>query len=336
MLTMTAYDMIILGLGPAGAYLGHRAKARGLKVLGIDPAENWSATYGGWTDELADAPLVHSEYPSVRFGGLGYRLDREYGIINGEAWRAQLLDFEVIQATGEILSSNKVTANGQEYLAEVVVDARGNAPTPPVQQALGWFIEAAPTTWMDWDNASFLYSFPTAKGHLVEETFLATSRLQDWEELEDKLRRRFPNARVSGTERVLISLGGSDTPGPALGYGARAGFVNPISGFSVGTSISLAEPTLNALFGTGMLPWRRRAFRLDRALALRLQQVLLTLEPADTTELMKTLLRSSCHRRFLTLGDLTGTLLGMAWVFTAVPWRTKKAIAHAMAKNASV
>lgn len=330
MLTMTAYDMIILGLGPAGAYLGHRATARGLKVLGIDPTTRWLATYGGWTDELVDAPLTHREFPSVRFGGLGYRLDREYGIIDGTAWRAQLLDFEVIEGTGEVLSANRVRSDGVEYLADVVVDARGCAPVPPIQQALGWFIEDGPSTWMDFDGETFLYSFPTAQGHLVEETYLATAEPRDWKELEAKLRRRFPKATINGVEHVAISLAGYETPGPALGYGARAGFVNPITGFSVGTSISMAEPTLDALWSGGKLPWRTRTFRADRALAMRLQRTLLELRPDQIQELLRAILLSPFHRRFLTLGDLQGTLMGMSWVFARVSVGTKLAILKAL------
>ncbi|MEJ5996771.1 lycopene cyclase family protein [Corynebacterium sp. H130] len=332
---MTAYDMIILGLGPAGAYLGHRATARGLRVLGIDPVTTWSATYGGWVDELVDVPLAHRCYPSVRFGGLGYRLDREYGIVDSKAWREQLLDFEVLRATGDVLSANHVTAGGQEYMADVVVDARGLAPTPPLQQALGWFLDDGPQTWMDFGTDSFLYSFPTRNGHLVEETYLAIDEPVAWEVLEDKLRKRFPDTEVRGVERVSISLAGHDSPGPALGYGARAGFVNPISGFSLGTSISMAEPTLDALWGEGKLPWRTPRFKLDRALAMRLQLVLLKLEPLQLQELLRALLLSPFHARFLTLGDLGGTLAGMAWVFARVSLGTKMAILKALTTQKS-
>lgn len=322
--------MIILGLGPAGAYLGHRATARGLKVLGIDPAERWHATYGGWVAGLADAPLHWRGFPSVRFGGLGYQLTREYGIIDNERWRAQLLDFEVIQRTAEVISAHKVRVGEQDFLADVVIDARGTMPVPPLQQALGWFVDDGPTAWMNWDGDTFLYSFPTASGHLLEETVLATTEIHPWEELEAQLRKRFPGAQPRATEKVLISLTGRDWPGPALAFGARAGFVNPITGYSLETSISMAEPTLDALWVGGQLPWRTARFRADRALSLRLQRVLLRLEAAQVHEIMRALLLSPFYVRFLSLGDFQGTLRGMAWVFARVSLRTKLAILRAL------
>ena len=42
------YDLVIIGLGPAGCMLGSRATHAGLRVLGIDPTPQWNNTYGIW------------------------------------------------------------------------------------------------------------------------------------------------------------------------------------------------------------------------------------------------------------------------------------------------
>ncbi|QMV85346.1 hypothetical protein HW450_00855 [Corynebacterium hindlerae] len=322
---MSTFDMIILGLGPAGAYLGHRATARGLKVLGIDPAAQWTATYGGWVDELADAPLFWRGFPSVRFGGLGYQLDREYGIIDN-SWRERLLNFEVLQESAEITSAYSVRVAGVEYQTQMLIDARGATPQPPYQQAFGVFLDSGPVTWMDFHGETFQYSFPTPRGHLVEETLLVTATERPWEQLASTL----PQQQNTGEEKVLIPMGPQHYDSPALPYGARAGFINPVCGFSLGTSISLADATLDALWRGGPLPWRTRTFRADVALARRLQRVLLKLEPAQVQHLLKALLLSPFHARFLKLGDLPGTLTGMAWVFARVPLSTKAAILRAL------
>lgn len=317
--------MIILGLGPAGAYLGHRATERGLKVLGIDPAPQWTATYGGWVDELADAPLFWRGFPSVRFGGLGYQLDREYGIVHN-SWRERLLNFEVLVDVAEITSAYSVRVAGVKYQTQVLIDARGATSQPPYQQAFGVFVDKGPVTWMDFRGSTFQYSFPTPRGHLVEETFLVTANERPMGELVSKL----PKQQIQGEEKVLIPMGRQQYDGPALPYGARAGFTNPVSGFSLGTSISLADATLDALWQGGALPWRTRTFRADVALAHRLQAVLLALEPTQVQNLLKALLLSPFHARFLRLGDLGGTLAGMAWVFARVPFSTKAAILRAL------
>lgn len=327
---MSAYDLIIVGLGPAGCILGNRAQARGLRVLGIDRSEKWTATYGGWVDELIDVPFYWQGQPRVRFGGLGHVLDREYGIVDADLWRAQLVTFDTVKAVGQILAANHVQAGGQDYWADVVVDGRGlELSTGPVQQALGWFLDDGPTAWMDFAGPSFLYGFPTARGHLVEETVLATVEEVEWAQLEDKLQQRFPAAQPTAVERVLIPLGQQEHTGPALPYGARAGFINPISGYSLGTSLRFAEQTLDALWHGGKLPWRTRAFRTDKALCAWLLKVMLRVTANDQQRMLLAILRSPFHKRFLTLGDPIGTFIGMLWVFAKVPLSTKIAIIKA-------
>lgn len=331
---MSSYDLIIVGLGPAGAYLGYCAQARGLKVLGVDRNDQWDATYGGWVDELPDVPLHWRGKPTVRFGGLGRVIEREYAIVDSATWRKQLLTFPVRYGTAEIPSANRVLIDGTEVFADVVVDARGAAiqPNSPVQQALGWFIDSAPNAWMDFAGQTFLYSFDTPRGHLVEETYLATSSVQEWSVLEEQLKRRFPQATPTAVEHVLIPLDSHEAAGPALAFGARAGFVNPITGYSLATSLAMAEPTLNALWGGGALPWRSREFRADRALLRLLSKTLTGLPRQQLHSLLRSLLTLPVYiqRRFLRMGDIRGTLMGMALVFARVDIGTKAGILRAL------
>ncbi|MGB7384979.1 MAG: lycopene cyclase family protein, partial [Rhodococcus sp. (in: high G+C Gram-positive bacteria)] len=49
-------EVVVLGLGPAGRALTHRAAAAGLDVIAIDthPARRWTPTYSAWLDELPE------------------------------------------------------------------------------------------------------------------------------------------------------------------------------------------------------------------------------------------------------------------------------------------
>ena len=47
-------DLAVVGLGPAGRALAHRATAAGLDVVAVDPHPDrrWTPTYAAWCDEL--------------------------------------------------------------------------------------------------------------------------------------------------------------------------------------------------------------------------------------------------------------------------------------------
>lgn len=331
---MSAYDLIIVGLGPAGSALGHRAHARGLRVLGLDPTTKWPATYGIFADELpswlVDAPCFSRSFPLAR--ALRERqINRQYCILDNEALRTRLQNFPIIRDPAEIRSSNSVMVAGKTLHADVVVDARGfsAAPGTPVQQAAGQFTrEEGPDLWMDFSGATgrFTYSFATPSGRLVEDTVLAAAHELPWDAFGD------------ADERVLIPLG----PPPAsaaLPYGARAGFINPMSGYSLGTSLSFADPTLDALWPSTPtrrpLPWRTRTFRADRALCTLLQRVLIDVPPATLLEIMNPILVApiDTQRAFLQLGNLLGTVRGMVHVFAHATNCTRIRIVRALLRG---
>ena len=58
-------DLIVVGLGPAGAALAYRAATHyGWRVLGIDPTTSWDKTLGVWVSDiptwLAHLPVIRS------------------------------------------------------------------------------------------------------------------------------------------------------------------------------------------------------------------------------------------------------------------------------------
>ncbi|AKK03190.1 lycopene cyclase family protein [Corynebacterium epidermidicanis] len=341
----TTYDLIIVGLGPAGAALGHRAQARGLKVLGIDPQTRWVNTFGLFRDELpdwlSDIPVSSRSFPTAR-ALRTHQLAREYVILDNDALRRRLLTFEVIQGHAEIQNSTRVQVGPNSFTADVVVDARGARMEEGMvaQQALGWFVtEPIAPNWLDFDprTGQFRYSFPTKHGTLVEQTLLATREVVDWDCLAAQLEADL-DEKPRAVEKVVIPLSPPQPTLSALPFGARAGFINPITGFSLATSFRMVDPTLDALWPKqgdhpNQLPFRTWQFRVDRALCTLIQSVLLELSPARLAEVLDVILGASIktQRGFLGLGDPIGTLWGMMRVFVSVPLGTKVSILRVLA-----
>ena len=149
-------DLIVVGLGPAGAALAYRAATHyGWRVLGIDPTTSWDKTLGVW---VSDIPTWLAHLPVIRSTPAAHALSRHnlgqgYAVIDTAAWRAALVTFPTLCTDATIIDAHNVTAQGTTYRARWVVDARGPLPDPslPVQQALGTFVDAPSTdaTWMD-------------------------------------------------------------------------------------------------------------------------------------------------------------------------------------------
>ena len=149
-------DLIVVGLGPAGAALAYRAASHyGWRVLGIDPTTSWDKTLGVW---VSDIPTWLAHLPVIRSTPAAHALSRHnlgqgYAVIDTAAWRAALVTFPTLCTDATIIDAHTVTAQGTTYRARWVIDARGPLPDPslPVQQALGTFVDAPSTnaTWMD-------------------------------------------------------------------------------------------------------------------------------------------------------------------------------------------
>lgn len=217
----------VIGLGPAGAVIAHRAVARGWAVDGYDPAcvepaddhsateaPRWRSTYGV---RLADLPTwARSE---MSFTAVSPHLyvhtprkrplaNWDYAMIDRERTRERLTQ-------GVRLHKRRVDDLSPASLGvDLVIDCRGVVDRAgsirqvaygvivPPQTAASWGVDSA--EFMDWrpaesnmdadQPASFLYIQPVENGLLLEETVLATRRsTRDLlPVLRQRLYRRFP------------------------------------------------------------------------------------------------------------------------------------------------
>ncbi|MFC9788294.1 lycopene cyclase family protein [Rhodococcus sp. NPDC127528] len=311
-------DLVVVGLGPAGRALAHRAAAAGLDVVGVDPRpqRRWSPTYAAWLDELPDwlEPTVFgSRVPRPSVWALHERrLDRAYGIFDNAALRdaLHLDEVRVVPVRAERLSAGSVLlTDGAEVCARVVVDARGVRPSPELAEQTAYGIvvpgaTAAPAlgdagAWfMDWrrdngtavdDPPSFLYAVPLGGDRvLLEETCLVGRPGLSQRVLKQRLAHRL---RVRGVtvpadadrERVSFPVqaprSGSGSVTPR--FGAAAGLGHPGTGYSVAASLSAADSVVRAVVDRtdpGAALWPARA-RVVGALRDVGLRALLRLEP---------------------------------------------------------
>lgn len=280
-------DVVVLGLGPAGRAVAHRAARHGLTVTAIDPHPHrrWTPTYAAWADELpgwlpeaAIAATVPA--PSV-YTTREVRVPRAYCILDTPALQdgLGLGPVRVVAARAVRAGGDRVILDdGSTVRARAVVDARGTSPNPgvPHQTAFGLVLPAetaAPAlagqrAWiMDWrrDNgaragepASFLYAVPLGGGnYLLEETCLAGRPALSLRVLEQRLRHRLHRRGVtlSGHERservrfALLPPRSAGTGSSPVAFGSRAGLMHPGTGYSVAASLATADRLVGALAG---------------------------------------------------------------------------------------
>lgn len=309
-------DLIVLGLGPAGLALAHRAQARGFRVLGIDPNPEWEHTIGVWEDEIPawlQVPELGRCRPKVRSNGFSRTIERDYVVVDPQTLRTRLTNFPVLRATATIIDAHTVfTDAGHHHEAKRVVDARGwPFITGPVQQAAGHLADDAEPWWMDVRGEHFIYSVPMRGRWLVETTLLITEQARPWEELE---------TTEPCHERVLFPMQIPPYGGPALPFGVRAGMLSPLTGYSVATAWRYVDEVL-----AGNYPWRRPSWKIEQILVRRSQRLLLSEDHEHFFEEMFRL-EDATLRRFLQLGDLRGTVVGMWTIFRRAPWLRRSCI----------
>lgn len=156
-------EIIIVGAGPAGRWLGVHLARQGMSVAFVDPHphENWTNTYGVWLDEvqrLVPGPCFRRTWEAVRVCfGQQKTVERAYGLIDNASFR-RTMDAELrnrgvrfvegvvrqVQRRGE--KAVAYCDDGRRLKARVVVDASGGkaklaklAATPEVayQRAYG-------------------------------------------------------------------------------------------------------------------------------------------------------------------------------------------------------
>lgn len=277
-------DLAVIGDGPAGLALAAAARVRGLRVAVIGSGAPWTATYGTWRD---DVPMLPDECFAAVVPGMvvhGHRrheLDRPYAVVANDALRAHLAEgVELVAARAERTvrtpSATRVLTDAGQVDARLVVDATGRRVTAGSRQAAQsayGVVVADPAgrplepTLMDLRRPgtggdgppTFGYVVPMGEGWLVEETVLVARPAVDPESLAPRLAARLggtvPDGRI---ERVLIPVGGPlpGEGGPAVRFGAAAGYAHPATGFSVAASLRAAARVADAIAAACARPGR--------------------------------------------------------------------------------
>ncbi|MFI7116218.1 lycopene cyclase family protein [Amycolatopsis sp. NPDC049868] len=270
-------DVVIAGGGPAGRALARACARRGLATVLIDPAPDrrWRATYGLWADELPTLPgsaVACEPSATLAFGTGPHVLDRRYLVVDNDGLRRWLDEgYDVVAGTvsgvdhGRQGSSVRLE-DGRTLATGLYVDATGPLPRGdryeqtafgvvlPAEDALRLADRPDTAVFMDWRNteSGFLYVLPLGDGTvLVEETSLARRPGLPPDVLAARLRARLLAVGLTSRgreERVRIVL---DLPVPRRGrtvpFGAAGALVHPATGYSVATSVRLAEPVADAV-----------------------------------------------------------------------------------------
>jgi len=339
LVTIELMKLAVIGQGPAGLALAHRAAARGMHVEAWDPQPYAPHVLSVYTDELPawakNLPARSTTTPVVyTHDGRKIRIDREYRVLDNERTWQKLTTFPVHR---ELVDADTVTP--AELGADVIVDARGTrdlyTPGSPVQVATDEIVAASQqeheTVFMDFRDMPgdrFSYRIPLDSTRLLrQDTVLAT---------------RTPPEEAD----VFIPLLASRYAGSHIPYGARACFVNPFTGYSIATSFCLADETVDAisarlLHGTGgsspRLPWEKPSFRTDRYLSALCLRTLLSVPPPLYRTMIESVfsLRPELARKFLILGYPGATLEGMARIWATLAGSDKVQLARAFASAAA-
>ncbi|WP_068982463.1 lycopene cyclase family protein [Tsukamurella pseudospumae] len=347
-------DLVVLGLGPAGRAVAHRAAAAGLTVRAFDPAPDarWRRTFGLWADELPPwlpAGVVAAVSSPQVIARTRFDLRREYAVLDVD--RLQ----DALSLDGVDVRADRAGRDG--HGGAFVVDARGPAPsgTPdvPRQTAAGVLVPvgAHDELWMDWRvapgvpdgaPASFLYAVRVSEDALLlEETCLAGAPALTVAALEARLRARLAARGVAAGElheRVDFPL---LSPGPRrgdgwCGVGVRGTTLHPATGYSVAASLAFADDAVAAL-RAGRNPVSRgdvAAHRLREA-GLR---ALLSMSPDEQRDFFDVFfgLPDRHVRAFLSARTPTTTnAAAMAAAFVAAPWGLRRRLARAVTPPAS-
>ena len=355
-------DLIVVGAGPAGRALTHRAVAAGLRVMLVDPAPEapWTATIGMFTDDLPawiDAGVIATLAPEpVVYTPERRRLPRPYAVLDSAKLQTALSvsGAHLVTARAADLTDTTVrTEFGTVYQAKHVIDARGADPhapnRAPRQRAAGTFhlatvADRRDAVVMDWRGTgdaqpTFRYRVPVdARTVLIEETSLAAHPPIDRADLESLHARSVATrAQTRPPEWVDFPLWSRRRPwhrarGTALNFGAAGGMMNPASGYSIAESLGAVDAIVGAIVAgrsprKALWPWQAKAVYLLRLIGLG---VLLTMDGPQLTTFFDRFfrLRARSQRAYLSgRTDLRGVLWAMLGVFLRVPWKLKVQVA---------
>ncbi|WP_308163307.1 lycopene cyclase family protein [Nocardia alni] len=280
-------DLCVVGLGPTGWALTHRAVRAGMRVVAVDPRPErpWGPTFSCWVDELPgwlprSAIAQRIEAPTV-WAKSEHRIERPYCVLSKHGLREALPleDATVIAGRATAVDAHAVELNdGTSLTAAAVFDTRG-LPAPGARRtasAHGIFVDAeiaAPMVadgegllldWRDENGAgpdeppSFLYSVPLGDGTVIfEETSLGLRGGMPQRELRRRTLNRLAahGIRLRGDEHTEAAHYPLDQPPPHLRghgdaptpFGSRGGMMHPCTGYSVADSIALVDTAIDAL-----------------------------------------------------------------------------------------
>lgn len=364
-------DLVVVGAGPAGRALAHRAELSGLQVALVDPAPHrrWPATYGSWADELPDwvdpKSFAAQSPQAVVYTPRRRVIDRAYVTFDtGELQRRLPVTADaVIESRVTQLFEDCVVIEGDNRVkAHTIVDARGlRATNAPAQSAYGVivdtelagrYLESGETVLMDWRGAepdrtpSFLYAIALGEGRvLLEETCLAGAPALPIGDLRNRLRNRLSRHGITPAdiedaddEKVWFALrrqSGVPWKDRPLRYGSGGGLMHPATGYSVATSLREADTVVGALVNQQdprRALWNRRTRAVYR-LRDRGLTSLLRLDPIDVIRFFDGFFELSVadQRAYLSSRD---DLAGVARAMTRVVAHTDRAVSYKVMRGA--
>ncbi|MFX0580672.1 lycopene cyclase family protein [Nocardia nepalensis] len=279
------FDLCVVGLGPTGRALAHRAVRAGFRVAAVDPRPErlWPPTFSCWVDELPgwlppSAIAARIPEPTV-WTKSEHRIDRPYCVLSKTGLRDALALDEATVLAGRAtrVDANEVQlADGTILRAATVFDTRG-LPTLGGRRAAsahGIFVDedtAAPMIaegeglLLDWrpengagpdEPPSFLYAVPLGDGTVIfEETSLGLRGGMPQHELRRRTLNRLAahGIRLNGDEPSEAAHYPLDQPPPkkgtaqAIPFGSRGGMMHPCTGYSVADSLALVDTAVEAL-----------------------------------------------------------------------------------------
>ena len=357
---MVVADVLVAGAGPAGWALAHACARRGLwtALVAPRPRRAWWQTYGVWADECGSA-VARTVSDAIAFGRQEHRLNRRYAILDNDATLRKLASAPVAVLDDRVTARHDgprgtavELASGRTVAAALVIDATGARRGGAEQTAVGRYLAdagastdlVAPGTalFMDWrgGDGTFLYAVPVGDRVLVEETSLAGRPAMPLAQLRERLARRGLAVDPRGEERVRFPLDAPRARGPA--FGAAAGLIHPATGYSVGTSLTLAPAVADAIaeaLPRGPVAARRavaqavwpRSARVVHALRRKGLRALLRMPPERLPDFFDTFFAMPDELQHAYLSgrtDVRGTVSAMATLFKSSSWAVKRDLAR--------
>lgn len=279
------FDLCVVGLGPTGRALAHRAMRAGFRVAAVDPRPErlWPPTFSCWIDELPEwlpssAIAARIPKPTV-WTKAEHRIDRPYCVLSKTGLRDALPldDATVVAGRATRVEAHEVElADGTILRAATVFDTRG-LPTLGQRRAAsahGIFVDAETAAPMvtegeglllDWrpengagpdEPPSFLYAVPLGDGTVIfEETSLGLRGGMPQRELRRRTLNRLAahGIRLTDAEPTEAAHYPLDQSPPkkgtvqAIPFGSRGGMMHPCTGYSVADSLALVDTAVAAL-----------------------------------------------------------------------------------------